>query len=54
MTHVIEAVGLTKSYGKRRGIVDVEFAVKEGEAGLNIWLNHPIPATLETEELRLE
>ena len=31
MTHVIEAVGLTKSYGKRRGIVDVDFEVREGE-----------------------
>jgi ABC-2 type transport system ATP-binding protein len=30
--HVIEAVGLTKSYGPRRGIVDVDFAVAEGEA----------------------
>jgi ABC-2 type transport system ATP-binding protein len=31
MTEVIEAFGLTKSYGTRRGIVDVEFAVHEGE-----------------------
>jgi len=31
MTHVIEAVGLTKSYGPRRGIVDVDLAVREGE-----------------------
>ena len=31
MTQVIEAVGLTKSYGARRGIVDVDFAVGEGE-----------------------
>jgi ABC-2 type transport system ATP-binding protein len=31
MTHVIEAVGLTKSYGRRRGIVDVDFEVHEGE-----------------------
>ena len=29
---VIEADGLTKSYGTRRGIVDVGFAVPEGEA----------------------
>jgi ABC-2 type transport system ATP-binding protein len=31
MTEVIEAIGLTKSYGTRRGIVDVGFAVHEGE-----------------------
>ena len=31
MTDVIQAAGLTKSYGKRRGIVDVDFAVREGE-----------------------
>ena len=31
MTEVIEAVGLTKSYGTRRGIIDVDFAVHEGE-----------------------
>ena len=31
MTHVIEAIGLTKSYGRRRGIVDVDFEVREGE-----------------------
>ncbi|HET9521619.1 MAG TPA: ABC transporter ATP-binding protein [Candidatus Limnocylindrales bacterium] len=31
MTSVIEAVGLTKSYGRRRGIVDVSFEVREGE-----------------------
>jgi ABC-2 type transport system ATP-binding protein len=31
MTEVLEAVGLTKSYGTRRGIVDVDFAVHEGE-----------------------
>jgi ABC-2 type transport system ATP-binding protein len=31
MTSVIEAVGLTKSYGPRRGIVDVSFEVREGE-----------------------
>ena len=31
MAHVIEAVGLTKSYGPRRGIVDVDFTVAEGE-----------------------
>ena len=31
MTHVIEAIGLSKSYGKRRGIVDVDFAVQSGE-----------------------
>jgi ABC-type transport system involved in cytochrome c biogenesis ATPase subunit len=30
--HVIEAAGLTKFYGSRRGIVDVDFAVDEGEA----------------------
>ena len=29
---VIEAAGLAKSYGSRRGIVDVDFAVTEGEA----------------------
>jgi ABC-2 type transport system ATP-binding protein len=29
---VIEAAGLTKQYGSRRGIVDVTFAVAEGEA----------------------
>jgi len=28
---MIEVAGLTKSYGKRRGIVDVDFAVREGE-----------------------
>jgi ABC-2 type transport system ATP-binding protein len=28
---VIEAFGLTKSYGARRGIVELEFAVREGE-----------------------
>ena len=31
MTEVIEAFNLTKSYGRRRGIVDVDFAVHEGE-----------------------
>ncbi|HLA16518.1 MAG TPA: ABC transporter ATP-binding protein [Candidatus Limnocylindrales bacterium] len=31
MTAVIEATGLTKWYGKRRGVVDVGFAVEEGE-----------------------
>ena len=31
MTEVIEAVGLTKSYGPRRGIVEVDFSVHEGE-----------------------
>ena len=31
MPDVIEVAGLTKSYGKRRGIVDVDFAVRERE-----------------------
>jgi ABC-2 type transport system ATP-binding protein len=31
MAHVIEAQGLTKSYGSRRGIVDIDFTVGEGE-----------------------
>ena len=31
MTNVIEAEGLTKWYGRRRGIVEVVFAVAEGE-----------------------
>ena len=31
MSSVIEAVGLTKTYGSRRGINDVTFAVAEGE-----------------------
>jgi ABC-2 type transport system ATP-binding protein len=31
MTEAIEAIGLTKSYGARRGIVDVDFTVHEGE-----------------------
>ena len=31
MSTVIETIGLTKSYGARRGIVDVTFAVGEGE-----------------------
>jgi ABC-2 type transport system ATP-binding protein len=31
MSHAIEAVGLTKWYGKRRGILDVDFHVEEGE-----------------------
>ncbi len=30
--HVIEATGLTKFYGSRRGVVDVDFEVAEGEA----------------------
>ena len=30
--HVIEAAGLTKFYGPRRGVVDVDFGVAEGEA----------------------
>jgi ABC-2 type transport system ATP-binding protein len=31
MAYVIEAVGLTKRYGKRRGIDDVSFEIREGE-----------------------
>jgi beta-exotoxin I transport system ATP-binding protein len=31
MTNVIEVIGLTKSYGSRRGISDVTFEVREGE-----------------------
>lgn len=31
MPQVIEVEGLTKSYGSRRGIIDVDFAVTEGE-----------------------
>jgi len=31
MTAVIEAQGLTKSYGSKRGITDVSFSVEEGE-----------------------
>jgi ABC-type multidrug transport system ATPase subunit len=31
MTTVIEATGLTKWYGKRRGVLDVGFVVEEGE-----------------------
>ena len=31
MTSVIEALGLTKWYGKRRGILDVDFSVEAGE-----------------------
>lgn len=31
MPDVIEVAGLTKSYGKRRGIADVDFTVREGE-----------------------
>jgi ABC-2 type transport system ATP-binding protein len=31
MTYVIEAEGLTKWYGKRRGILEVDFHVEEGE-----------------------
>ncbi|MGE5227378.1 MAG: ABC transporter ATP-binding protein [Planctomycetaceae bacterium] len=30
--HIIEASGLTKFYGSRRGVVDVDFEVHEGEA----------------------
>ena len=32
MATVIEAEGLTKYYGKRRGVIDVTFGVTEGEA----------------------
>ena len=31
MTDVIEAIGLTKRYGSRRGIVDVDFQIQESE-----------------------
>jgi ABC-2 type transport system ATP-binding protein len=31
MTNAIEAVGLTKWYGKRRGVLDLDFTVAEGE-----------------------
>ncbi len=31
MANVIEVAGLTRSYGTRRGIVDVDFEVREGE-----------------------
>jgi ABC-2 type transport system ATP-binding protein len=31
MAHVIEVAGLTKSYGRRRGILDVDFQVEEAE-----------------------
>src|SRR5438094_10330156 len=31
MTAIIEVEGLTKSYGDKRGIVDLSFAVEEGE-----------------------
>src|SRR2546421_2461376 len=31
MTAIIEVEGLTKSYGGKRGIVEVSFAVEEGE-----------------------
>lgn len=31
MSDVIEAVGLTKWYGRRRGVVDVTFGIREGE-----------------------
>ena len=31
MEHVIEAIGLTKRYGSRRGIEDVDFAIRENE-----------------------
>jgi ABC-2 type transport system ATP-binding protein len=32
VSEVIEAVGLTKRYGTRRGVEDVDFTVREGEA----------------------
>jgi ABC-2 type transport system ATP-binding protein len=32
MDAVIEAVGLTKAYGQRRGIIEVSFDVRDGEA----------------------
>ena len=31
MTLAIETVGLTKWYGKRRGIMDVDLHIQEGE-----------------------
>src|SRR5260221_3832152 len=31
MTAIIEVEGLTKSYGSKRGIIDVSFQVEEGE-----------------------
>jgi ABC-type lipopolysaccharide export system ATPase subunit len=31
MTAAVEAAGLTKWYGKRRGILDVDLSVEEGE-----------------------
>src|SRR6185312_7453912 len=31
MAPIIEVQGLTKSYGRKRGIVDVSFAVQQGE-----------------------
>ena len=31
MTAPIELIGLTKAYGRRRGIVDVNVEVREGE-----------------------
>ncbi len=31
MTAIIEAEGLTKSYGRKRGIINVSFQVEEGE-----------------------
>ena len=32
MTPVIEIEGLTKSYGRHRGIIDIDLVVEEGEA----------------------
>ncbi len=31
MTPVVQARGLTKSYGSRRGVVELDFAVEQGE-----------------------
>ena len=31
MTAMIEVAGLTKSYGGKRGVIDVSFAVEEGQ-----------------------
>jgi ABC-2 type transport system ATP-binding protein len=31
MTHAVEALGLTKWYGKRRGILDLTFSIEQGE-----------------------
>ncbi len=31
MSDVIETIGLTKSYGPRRGIIDLDLTVREGE-----------------------